>query len=87
MTCQIQFSERGRREFESLPLDIQRRILPKLDALAYDPRPPGVVAIAGKHKAYRIRIGDSRVVYSIDDDILLVLIVRAGHRRNVYDRR
>jgi mRNA interferase RelE/StbE len=48
------------------------------------PRPPGVVKMHGSEGYYRLRVGDYRVVYAIEDAVLLVLVVRIGHRRDVY---
>ena len=52
--------------------------------LANDPRPPGCDKIAGLEALYRIRVGQYRVVYQIQDHVLLVLVVKIGHRREVY---
>ena len=52
--------------------------------LANDPRPPGCDKLAGVENLYRIRVGDYRVVYQIRDEMLLVLVVKIGHRREVY---
>jgi len=56
----------------------------KIDALAADPRPPAVVALAGCRSTYRLRIGDWRVVHQVCDAVLLILVLRIGHRREVY---
>jgi mRNA interferase RelE/StbE len=63
------------------------RILRKIIALAVDPRPPGVKALTDEQGLWRIRIGDYRVVYEINDAELLVLVVRIAHRSDVYRRR
>ena len=49
-----------------------------------NPRPPGVVKLEGPESLFRVRVGDFRVVYAIRDDVLLVLVVRIGNRREVY---
>jgi mRNA interferase RelE/StbE len=56
-----------------------------IDALADDPRPSGCAKLAGRDD-YRIRVGDYRVVYAVDDDKRVVLIARIAHRREVYRR-
>ena len=56
-----------------------------IDALAANPRPVGCVKLAGRDD-YRIRVGDYRVVYAVDDDERLVLVARIAHRREVYRR-
>jgi mRNA interferase RelE/StbE len=68
----------------ALPQAAQARIASAIDALAGDPRPSGVTKLRGPEGFYRIRVGDYRVVYAIEDDVLLVLVVRVGHRREVY---
>jgi mRNA interferase RelE/StbE len=56
-----------------------------IDALADAPRPPGVVKLAGRDD-YRVRVGDYRIVYAVDDAERLVLVARIAHRREVYRR-
>ncbi len=62
----------------------QLRIKNRIDALARNPRPSGTVKLSGADNLYRIRVGDYRIVYQIDDPRLLVLVIRIGHRREVY---
>jgi mRNA interferase RelE/StbE len=81
----IAFAKEADRALAKLPCDVQQRIVKKVTALADNPRPSGTKALQGSDAAYlRIRVGDYRVVYSIDDAVLLVLVVRIGHRREVY---
>ena len=61
-----------------------RRVDARILALAEEPRPPAAVKMQGPEGYYRVRVGDYRVVYAIEDDVLLVLVVRIGHRREVY---
>ena len=72
------------KDFDALPKDVQRRVATKIDALAANPRPHGVEKLAGADELYRIRIGEYRVVYQIRDKVLIVLLVRVRHRREVY---
>ncbi len=53
--------------------------------LAEDPRPPASRPLRGR-PAWRVRVGDYRVIYTIEDDVLLIVVVTLGHRRDVYDR-
>jgi mRNA interferase RelE/StbE len=62
----------------------RRGIVASILALADDPRPAGCEKLAGQTDRYRIRIGRFRVVYSIGDDELVVLVVRVAHRKDVY---
>ena len=56
-----------------------------IELLAVDPRPPNSRPLRGR-PGYRVRVGDYRLLYTIQDDVLLVIVVRLGHRRDVYQR-
>lgn len=62
----------------------QRRIARRIDALSVEPRPVGAQKLRGADDIWRIRVGDFRILYSVDDERLLVLVIRIGHRRDVY---
>jgi mRNA interferase RelE/StbE len=62
----------------------RRRIAPRIDALATNPRPAGAKALQGRGHLLRLRIGEYRVVYQIDDQAGVVTIALVGHRRDVY---
>ena len=64
----------------------QQRVRVAIELLGSDPRPPGCRPVVGEERAYRVRVGDHRVVYEVWDDRLVVQVVRVGHRREVYDR-
>ena len=81
----ITFARSARKELESLSNNLIARIFPKIESLADEPRPPGCKKLQGNTNLWRIRIGDYRVVYSIDDVAEVVDIVRIKHRREVYD--
>jgi len=73
------------REYERLDGETQRRVLAALEALASDPRPPGMKLLAGKWRGwYRVRVGDLRVVCDIDDAQALVNVVRIRPRGQAY---
>jgi mRNA interferase RelE/StbE len=85
MTYRIEFLPRAARQLDKLPHDFRLRIRERVNALADDPRPHGVVKLrSNRPDLYRIRIGDYRVVYQIRDEVLLVLVVEVGHRSQVY---
>ncbi len=63
---------------------IRRRVLYAIYSLAHDPRPLGVKKLEGADNMWRIRTGDFRVIYSILSDRMVVLVVKIGHRREVY---
>jgi mRNA interferase RelE/StbE len=67
-----------------VPRPDQQRIARAIDGLASDPRPRGAVKLAGEDGLWRVRAGDYRIIYSVEDGALLVLIIRIGHRREVY---
>ena len=67
-----------------LPVERQKRIVRAVETLAGDPRPHGVVKMAGDDNLWRVRVGDFRIVYEIHDEVLLVLVLRIGHRGDVY---
>ena len=71
------------KEIRSLPSKTRRRVVAKIRSLAEQPRPPGYEKLAGRD-AYRVRVGVYRVVYTIEDDRLIVTVVRVAHRRDVY---
>jgi mRNA interferase RelE/StbE len=72
------------RQLRRLDTAIRRRVVAAIDRLASVPRPPGVRALTGHADLLRIRIGDYRVVYTVRDGQLLVLVVAIAHRREVY---
>ena len=61
------------------------RIQAAIALLARDPRPPGAKALRGRD-GLRVRVGEYRIIYTVQDDVLLVVVVTLGHRRDVYDR-
>jgi mRNA interferase RelE/StbE len=67
-----------------LPEKVQRRIAAATEALAGDPRPPGAVKLHGTEDLWRIRVGQYRVVYTVQDEALIVLVLRVAHRKDVY---
>jgi mRNA interferase RelE/StbE len=81
----IEFTKQAAKLFKKLSDRDRQRLKPKIDALAQNPRPSGVVKLSGEDDLYRIRVGDYRVIYSIQDNRLLVLVVKIGHRRDIYD--
>ena len=68
----------------ALPAATIARVLKAVEALAEDPLPSGVVKLAGSEQTYRIRIGDYRLVYSVEHGLLVIEILRVAHRKDVY---
>jgi len=80
----VEFVPSAARAFRTFGRAVQRRLAKRIDALAYEPRPPGVEKLRGTKSRYRVRTGDYGIIYEVEDDLLLVLVVRIGHRREVY---
>jgi mRNA interferase RelE/StbE len=76
----------AKKALAELPRNLQKRIDQRILSLADDPCPPGAVKIQGMLNGWRIRVGDYRILYTIENDRLLILIIRIGHRRDVYRR-
>jgi mRNA interferase RelE/StbE len=68
-----------------LPLKARVRIVAAIDALAENPRPHGVKKLKGEADLYRVRVGEFRIIYQIEDRRLIVTVVRVGDRKEVYD--
>jgi len=81
---EVVFARSARRELEGLEASIARRIIARVEALTTNPRPPGCVKLQGAADLWRIRVGEYRVVYSVDDDARLVDLRVVRHRRDVY---
>jgi len=71
------------KEIKALPSPVIRKILARIASLSEDPRPPQSLKLSGEEK-YRIRCGDYRILYAIQDKVLTVYVVKVGHRREVY---
>lgn len=80
----IEFTPRAARDFRNLPTAGQKRLAGRIDSLARQPRPAGVVKLRGAQDLFRIRVGEYRILYQIQDAALLVVIVRVGHRKEIY---
>lgn len=74
----------ARKQLDDLPPKIQEQIVRKMETLADDPRPPQSKRLKGIDYLYRLRSGDYRIVYQIEDEIVTVLVVRVGNRSEVY---
>ncbi len=81
----VELKPSARKELERLPAKLIERIFPKLEALGSEPRPVGCKKLKGGQQEWRIRVGDYRVVYTVDDVKLRVSVTRIRHRSQVYD--
>jgi mRNA interferase RelE/StbE len=87
MTYTIIVPKAVKKQLDALPDKVYERISIKIQQLTEDPRPDGVVKLKGSMDEYRIRIGDYRVRYEIDDQALIILLLQCRHRRDVYKER
>ena len=84
MSYRIEFKPSAAKALGKLPRDVQMRISGSINALAENPRPQGAEKMKGEEDLYRVRSGEYRVVYAVRDEVLMVLVVRVGHRREIY---
>jgi mRNA interferase RelE/StbE len=81
---QLTFARSARKELETFPASMVARVFPRIEALADNPRPVGSRKLQGEKNLWRIRVGEYRVIYSIDDRRRLVDITAVRHRSEAY---
>jgi mRNA interferase RelE/StbE len=81
MPYRVELAPAAQRDLRRLPREFQERLAAPIQALADNPRPPGVRKIRGEERAWRIRVGPFRVVYDIHDDRSLVVVLKVARRR------
>ena len=81
----VELKQSARKELERLPNALIARIVAKLESLEENPRPAGCKKLKGGDDEYRVRVGEYRIVYVIDDRKVIVTITRIRHRRDVYE--
>ena len=81
---EIVFAHSARKELQSLSRNVVRRILEKVESLTSDPRPSGCKKLRGHSSLWRIRVGEYRVIYSVDDDNLIIDVSVIRHRNEAY---
>jgi mRNA interferase RelE/StbE len=84
MSYSIVISKSVQKQINDLPSQIRNRVVEKIQSLAQEPRPSDIVKLKGSGKEYRIRIGDYRVRYEIDDSSQIIRLLQCKHRRDVY---
>ena len=82
---EVLLSKAARKQLGSLPAFIHNKIIEDISALAASPRPAGCKKLKGYNNSWRIRIGDYRVIYEVEDKILRILVIAIGHRKDVYE--
>lgn len=81
----VELSKRAAKQLRKLDRPVQSRVLAALALLRQQPRPQTMKALAGQSGLFRVRVGDHRIIYRIEDGRLLVLVLALGHRRDIYD--
>lgn len=87
MTYRVEVAPAAVRQLRKLTPDARRRVQAAIELLADQPRPNAAKKLVGGDGEWRVRTGDYRITYEIRDDVLLVLVVAVGHRRDIYHRR
>jgi mRNA interferase RelE/StbE len=80
---EIEFKESAKKSLQKFPKKIQKRIQGVITVLETNPLPPIAEKLKGRD-AYRIRVSDYRIIYSIENNKLLIVVVAIGHRREIY---
>jgi mRNA interferase RelE/StbE len=81
----VRVKKKAEKQLAALPSDIAGRIVVAIDELAANPRPANNVKLQGYANVYRIRVGNYRIIYSIEDAILMIEIIKVAHRQSVYN--
>ena len=83
MNYRVEFKPKAARFLERMPEPDRGRMLRRIEGLEQDPRPAGADKLKGS-EYYRLRSGDYRAIYRIEDEVLVVVVIRVGHRKGVY---
>jgi mRNA interferase RelE/StbE len=84
MSYRIVFDKPAEKDFRRLPKDVQQGLANRLSVLTKDPRPPDSLKLKGADNCYRLRHGSYRLVYTVLEDHVIVLVLRVGHRSSAY---
>lgn len=84
MRWQVALTPAAERDFKKLDRTVQRRVLASLELLAETPLPLGVKRLVGLEATYRIRLGDYRLLYRLEEATVVVVVIKIAHRREVY---
>jgi mRNA interferase RelE/StbE len=84
MAYKVAFSKSANKELSRLPKNIYLKVEVSIDGLIEIPRPAGCKKLVGSKNTYRIRVADYRIIYDVNDDIIEILIIKIGHRKDVY---
>lgn len=84
MSYKVEITKSALKELKNLPKPVWKRVKTKLEPLHNYPNLQGIVDIKGYKNLYRLRVGDYRIVFLVDNDKVKVLVVKIGHRKHVY---
>ena len=83
MSYIVEFTPSAKKDFKKIPIVETRKILNEIEKLQHDPRPNNCKKLKNS-SSYRIRAGDYRIIYEIEDKKLLILVIKIGHRKDIY---
>jgi mRNA interferase RelE/StbE len=84
LTYRIEVKRSAAKSLKNIPKADQKRIAAKIDSLAENTPNPNTTKMKGNNPFHKVRVGDYRIIYEIHDDVLLILIVKIGHRKDIY---
>lgn len=84
MAYTVRITPVAKRQIKGLERTVREQIIKCLEKLGTNPRPQGVIKLSGAESLYRVRVGDYRIIYEIQDKALVVLVVKVAHRREAY---
>jgi len=87
MIYEVTLAPAAARQLRKFDPQVRRRVQAAIELLADDPRPPTATRLVGGAGEWRVRTGDYRIIYEIEENRLLVLVLSVGHRREIYQRR
>jgi len=85
MSYQVVILPAAQRQLRKLASAIQKNLIVLIESLSEQPRPLGCKKLKGRQSQYRVRSGDYRIIYSVEDTSLIVRVIKVGHRRDVYE--
>ncbi len=83
----VELKSSAQKELDKLPKKEQKRISIKIDELETNPFPYGVIKLSGSDNFFRLRVGNYRIIYTIENDRLVIIILKIGDRKTIYKHR
>lgn len=80
----IEISKSAEKTLFKLPKEALKKIVSSIQSLAFDPRPSGSRKLSGQHDTFRIRVGVYRIIYEVHDHLLIIKVLKVGHRKDIY---